>query len=65
MMETPEEFAKRYWNSLAPHYSEVREVTRAMLNSRMTLSERVAELERRMTATERDIAVLKAKAQVK
>lgn len=43
----------------------VREVTRAMLNSRMTLSERVAELERRMTATERDIAVLKAKAQVK
>jgi hypothetical protein len=24
MIETPEEFAKRYWNSLAPHYSEHR-----------------------------------------
>ena len=43
----------------------VREVTRAMLNSRMTLSERVAELERWRIDTDRRVAALEAKAKAK
>ena len=39
----------------------IREVTQAMLNSRRTLSERVSELERRVTALERDNIERKAK----
>ena len=43
----------------------VREVTRAMLSSRRTLSERVAELERWRIDTDKRVAALEAKAQAK
>jgi hypothetical protein len=44
MIETPEEFAKRYWNSLAPHYSE----------HRKTLAYFIAEHDAELTAEIRE-----------